>query len=380
MRETDREVEGKKKPPGEQEAEKNPEKSFSMSLCWGREPIFSKKTCCITGSSHFYLRWSDIQHLWGLSLCKTFWIVLRQASLWVPGRWPLFFLFPSGSLFSWALLMHEYEQPWKAFCLCHKKRSAFDFGHPGFSSKRAIHLDNMFHLFRVRKGTVIRDAGFRHVRSLLESCSAAHHLGDHGGAASASLSLKFPYLPSGAFYSGNKLVKACWEDSASYVKRGGGSGLVTKSCPTLVTPWTVAHQAPLSRDFPGKDTGVGCHFLFQGILLTQGSNLSLLYCRQILYCWATWEAPGKRTVNTWESSPGFMRSFIAKGLTMPGKALLAPIDRGKGLIYVRVPRPSDCLPFTPLPLVGLAYILCSPFPRHDSELFLLTASLLNGRQ
>lgn len=105
----DCEVEGKKKPPGEQEAEKNPEKSFSMSLCWGREPIFSKKTCFITGNSHFYLRWSDIQHLWGLSLCKTFWIVLRQASLWVPGRWSLFFLFPSGSLFSWALLMHEYD-------------------------------------------------------------------------------------------------------------------------------------------------------------------------------------------------------------------------------------------------------------------------------
>ena len=27
------------------------------------------------------------------------------------------------------------------------------------------------------------------------------------------------------------------------------------------TPWTVAHQA---QDFPGKNTGVGCHFLFQG--------------------------------------------------------------------------------------------------------------------
>ena len=25
-------------------------------------------------------------------------------------------------------------------------------------------------------------------------------------------------------------------------------------------------------DFPGKNTGVGCHFLFQGILLTQGWN------------------------------------------------------------------------------------------------------------
>ena len=34
---------------------------------------------------------------------------------------------------------------------------------------------------------------------------------------------------------------------------------------------------------PGKNTGVGCHFLLQGIFLTQGSNLGLLHCRQILY-------------------------------------------------------------------------------------------------
>ena len=36
-------------------------------------------------------------------------------------------------------------------------------------------------------------------------------------------------------------------------------------------------------DFPGKGTGVGCHFLLQGILTIQGSNPSLLHCRQILY-------------------------------------------------------------------------------------------------
>ena len=30
------------------------------------------------------------------------------------------------------------------------------------------------------------------------------------------------------------------------------------------TPWTVAHQAPLSMDFPGKSTGLGGHFLLQG--------------------------------------------------------------------------------------------------------------------
>ena len=29
-------------------------------------------------------------------------------------------------------------------------------------------------------------------------------------------------------------------------------------------------------DFPGKNTGVGCHFLLQGVFLTQGSNLHLL--------------------------------------------------------------------------------------------------------
>ena len=31
----------------------------------------------------------------------------------------------------------------------------------------------------------------------------------------------------------------------------------------FATPWTVAHQAPLSMNFPGKNTGVGCHFLLQ---------------------------------------------------------------------------------------------------------------------
>ena len=34
------------------------------------------------------------------------------------------------------------------------------------------------------------------------------------------------------------------------------------SCVRLFgTPWIVAHQAPLSRNFPGKKTGEGCHFL-----------------------------------------------------------------------------------------------------------------------
>ena len=61
----------------------------------------------------------------------------------------------------------------------------------------------------------------------------------------------------------------------------------------FVTPWTVAYQAPLSMDSPGKNTGVGCHALLLGIFLTQGSNpslLRLLHCRWILCHGATREA------------------------------------------------------------------------------------------
>ena len=41
----------------------------------------------------------------------------------------------------------------------------------------------------------------------------------------------------------------------------------------LLCPW----------DFPGKNTGVGGHFLLQQIFLTQGSNPDLLHCSQTLY-------------------------------------------------------------------------------------------------
>ena len=41
----------------------------------------------------------------------------------------------------------------------------------------------------------------------------------------------------------------------------------------LLCPW----------DFPGKNTGVDCHFLLQIIFPTQELNLALLHCSQILY-------------------------------------------------------------------------------------------------
>ena len=66
--------------------------------------------------------------------------------------------------------------------------------------------------------------------------------------------------------------------------------LVAKSC-LFATPWTVACQAPLSMGFPRQENWSGFPVLLQGIFPTQGLNLRLLLGRQILYDWATWEAP-----------------------------------------------------------------------------------------
>ena len=72
-----------------------------------------------------------------------------------------------------------------------------------------------------------------------------------------------------------------WQ-SKVHRKFDGGS-LVTKLCLTPAIPWTIACQAPLSMGFSRQDTGVGSHFLLQGIFLTQESNPGLLHCRQMIY-------------------------------------------------------------------------------------------------
>ena len=45
----------------------------------------------------------------------------------------------------------------------------------------------------------------------------------------------------------------------------------------LATLWTEPTRLLCPWDSPGKNTGMGCHFLFQEIVLTQGSNPQLLY-------------------------------------------------------------------------------------------------------
>ena len=51
----------------------------------------------------------------------------------------------------------------------------------------------------------------------------------------------------------------------------------------FLTPWTIAHQAPLSMGFSRQEYWMGNHSLLQEIFPTQELNLDLLHCRQILY-------------------------------------------------------------------------------------------------
>ena len=50
-------------------------------------------------------------------------------------------------------------------------------------------------------------------------------------------------------------------------------------CPIQLSapPWTVSTRLLCPWNFPAKNTGVGCHFLLQGIFLIQVSNVHLLH-------------------------------------------------------------------------------------------------------
>ena len=60
--------------------------------------------------------------------------------------------------------------------------------------------------------------------------------------------------------------------------------LVAQLCLTLCDPMDCSPPgSSVHGDSPGKNTGVGCHALLQGIFPIQGSNQGLLHGRQIPY-------------------------------------------------------------------------------------------------
>ena len=99
---------------------------------------------------------------------------------------------------------------------------------------------------------------------------------------------------------------------------------VAKSCMTFLQPWTLACRLLCPWDFPGKNTGVGCCALLQGIFPTQGSNPCLL-------CLLHWQADSlplqhlgnpqcskqicseyQLSSGTWQRTGGLLPSLLCK--------------------------------------------------------------------
>ena len=60
--------------------------------------------------------------------------------------------------------------------------------------------------------------------------------------------------------------------------------LVAQLCLAMCNPMTYSLPgSSVHGDSPGKNTGVSCHALLQGIFPTQESNQGILHCRQTLY-------------------------------------------------------------------------------------------------
>ena len=90
------------------------------------------------------------------------------------------------------------------------------------------------------------------------------------------------------------IFQCCLHFSLSFspyctVKFSSGYNVICCYLVTSFMPDSLQPHCPWN--FPSKLTGVGRHFLLQGIFPTQGSNWHLLHCKQVLSHWATKEAP-----------------------------------------------------------------------------------------
>ena len=93
--------------------------------------------------------------------------------------------------------------------------------------------------------------------------------------------------------------------------------LVTQLCPTLCDPMDCSPPgSSIHGNSLGKNTGVGCHGLLQGIFPTQELNWDLLHCRQILYQLSYQGSPREATrEERWQDY-----KMVQKGLNEPEKA------------------------------------------------------------
>ena len=89
--------------------------------------------------------------------------------------------------------------------------------------------------------------------------------------------------------------------------------LVTQLCLTLCNPMDYSQPgSSVHGDSPGKNIGVGCHALPQGIFPTQGLNPGLWHCRWILYH----ESPEKP-----KNTTGVSSLSLLQGMDLPNPGI-----------------------------------------------------------
>ena len=104
-------------------------------------------------------------------------------------------------------------------------------------------------------------------------------------------------------------------------------------------------------DFPGRNTGVGCHALLQGIFPTPGSNPGFLHCRQVLYHLSHQGSPvtfkGLTNVNTGgflDGTSGKKKTYLANAGNagwIPGLGRSPGEGHGNPLQYSCLETPMD---------------------------------------
>ena len=79
-------------------------------------------------------------------------------------------------------------------------------------------------------------------------------------------------------------------NSYLWTKNTFGGSLVAKVCLTLCNAVNCSQPGSSPWDFPGKNTGVGCHFPLKGFFLNQGSSCVYYIARGFFTDWATRKA------------------------------------------------------------------------------------------
>ena len=127
------------------------------------------------------------------------------------------------------------------------------------------------------------------------------------------------------------ILFVCWAAVCSMNPDTVHACLLSRFSPVqpCVMLWTVVLKAPLSMDSLGKNTGVSCHALLQGIFPIQGSNPHLL-------CFLNWQAGSLPLV-----PPGKPESRYHFCLIHLSESLAQPLTH-KYLVINKKPFSTDC--------------------------------------